>query len=162
MSSIEKEIVYPVAPAAVWRGLTDREALATWLMPNDFTPQVGHRFTLRTRPAPGFDGTVHCQVLELEEPRRMVWSWRGGPIDTVVTFDLDEVRGGTRLRFRQEGFSGFRENLVRLMLAQGWRRVYGRGLGGWLSGTPSAVDCSPRGTAAATAVGFLTRRSGRG
>jgi len=29
---------------------------------------------------------VHCEVLELDPPRRMVWSWAGGNIDTTVTF----------------------------------------------------------------------------
>lgn len=59
-SRIAQEIVYPHPPAAVRRGLTDRAALASWLMPSDFAPEVGHRFPLTARPAPGFDGVVRC------------------------------------------------------------------------------------------------------
>ena len=44
------------APAKVWRALTEPELLADWLMPNDIKPLVGHDFTFRTDPAPGFDG----------------------------------------------------------------------------------------------------------
>src|SRR5262249_37620569 len=52
-------------PARVWRALTDPDLLARWLMPNDFRPAAGHRFTFRTDPRPGFDGIVHCEVLTL-------------------------------------------------------------------------------------------------
>jgi len=39
-------------------------------MPNDFKPVVGHAFTFRTEPVSqhGFDGVVHCEVLDLEPP----------------------------------------------------------------------------------------------
>ncbi|MEQ4718480.1 SRPBCC domain-containing protein [Nonomuraea sp. B19D2] len=41
----------------MWRALTEPELVARWLMPNDFKPQVGHRFTFTTEPKPqvGFD-----------------------------------------------------------------------------------------------------------
>ena len=47
---------YPYPPERVWAALTSSEALAAWLMPNDFVPEVGHGFTLRTKPAPSFHG----------------------------------------------------------------------------------------------------------
>jgi uncharacterized protein YndB with AHSA1/START domain len=65
------EKVYPHPPAKVWRAITTREALAEWLMENDFELKVGHRFQFRTEPAPGFDGIVNCEVLEIEEERRL-------------------------------------------------------------------------------------------
>lgn len=34
---------HPVS--AVWHALTDPAALSTWLMPNDFAPTVGQRFS---------------------------------------------------------------------------------------------------------------------
>ena len=49
---------YPYPPAAVWEALTARALLAQWMMENDFEPRVGHRFTMKTDPAPGFDGIV--------------------------------------------------------------------------------------------------------
>ena len=91
--------VYRHPRERVWTALTSSAALAEWFMPNDFEPEVGRGFTFRTEPAPGFDGVVHCRVLELDPPARMVWSWAGGPIETTVTFTLEELRdGGTRLR----------------------------------------------------------------
>ncbi|WFE41214.1 SRPBCC domain-containing protein [Micromonospora sp. WMMD998] len=96
----------PHPPAKVWRALTDSDLIGRWLMPNDFRPARGHRFTLRTvpRPGQGFDGTVHCEVLELDEPHRMRWAWRGGTLDTVVTWTLAPEGRGTRLFLEHAGF----------------------------------------------------------
>lgn len=121
--SIEKEVWYPQPPARVWMALTDRDALARWLMPNDFEPRVGCEFTMRTKPAPGFDGVVRCEVLELDEPRAMSWRWRGGGLDTVVRFELEAEREGTRLRVVQSGFSGVRGRMVSVILGRGWAKM---------------------------------------
>src|SRR6185369_3706470 len=71
------EALYPHGRADVWEALTSSEAIADWLMPNDFKPVVGHRFNFKTKPAPGFDGTVHCEVLTVEPLERLVYSWKG-------------------------------------------------------------------------------------
>jgi uncharacterized protein YndB with AHSA1/START domain len=119
---------YPHSRAVVWRALTDRDLLARWLMPNDFEPRVGHRFTFRTDPAPGFDGIVRCEVIEIVEMERLVISWIGGPIDTVVTFALFDVQGGCRLIVEQTGFRGMRAWIVSRILAIGSRTIYGKRL----------------------------------
>lgn len=124
--TIERE--YPHPRNKVWRALTDSRALAEWLMENDFEPRVGHQFTFRTEPGPGFDGIVHCEVLELEEPSTLVYSWKGGPLDTVVRYSLDETATGTRLRVVHSGFRGLKAELVRLILKAGSKRLYGRAL----------------------------------
>lgn len=128
MSAIREERVYPHPRERVWRALTDRELLGRWLMPNDFEPQVGHRFTFRTEPGPGFDGIVHCEVLELVEPERLVISWKGGPLDTVVTFRLEEHPQGTRFTLEHAGFRGAKAWLVGRILKLGNRTIYGKRL----------------------------------
>jgi uncharacterized protein YndB with AHSA1/START domain len=122
-ADIDLTVCYPYPPHRVWEALTSSEAIAAWLMPNDFKPVIGHRFTLHTRPRPlfGFDGIVRCQVIELDRPRRMTWSWAGGNIDTTVTFTLELTPdSGTRLRMRQEGFAGLGGQLTRRILGSGW------------------------------------------
>ena len=148
-ADIEAAAVYPYPAAQVWAALTSSEALAAWLMPNDFQPVVGHRFTFRTKPAPGFDGIVRCEVLELDPPKRMVWSWAGGKIDTTVTFTLEETAGAqTRLRLHQVGFHGLGAQLTRRILAGGYPRILGERLPAYLgrrAGTPARsvpVDCA--------------------
>ena len=133
-TDIDLSASYPFPPERVWAALTSSEALAAWLMPNDFAPVKGHRFTFCTKPAPGFDGTVHCEVLELDPPRRMVWSWAGGPLDTTVTFTLEPAGDGTHLRLQHEGFHGLAAQLVRRIMGHGWPRILRRQLAGWLAG----------------------------
>jgi uncharacterized protein YndB with AHSA1/START domain len=161
VSSIVREVVYAHPPERVWAALTDPEALGLWLMPNDFRPVVGHEFTFRTKPGPGFDGIVRCRVLELEPPSRMAWSWRGGPVDTVVRFELEPVEGGTRLRFEQSGFAGLQGNLVRLILGAGFRTMYRRKLPAYLDGrevAPEAQDRSRLGNTLARLFAPVIRR----
>jgi uncharacterized protein YndB with AHSA1/START domain len=72
------EDVLSHAPAAVWKTLTSGELISRWLMPNDFEPVIGRRFTFRTKPMGGWDGVVHCEVLEMIPNERLVYSWKGG------------------------------------------------------------------------------------
>ncbi len=132
-ADIEVTAKYPHPIERVWAALTSAEALAVWLMPNDFAAEVGHAFTFRTKPAPGFDGVVRCQVLELDPPARMVWSWAGGKIDTTVTFTLTATGAArTRLRMHQVGFHGLGAQLARKAMSGGWPRIIGERLAGYL------------------------------
>ncbi|WP_120002774.1 SRPBCC family protein [Nesterenkonia muleiensis] len=124
MSKIYRTGDFDVPAATLWRALTDSELLAVWLMPNDFRPEVGHRFTMTTDPAPMFDGTVHLEVLELDPPHQMRWSWTGGPIDTIVTFTVTELGPRScRFEFLQEGFHGPGAEFARFFLKGGWRKL---------------------------------------
>lgn len=142
MRSIHISRVYAAPVEVLWEALTDSQQLAEWLMPNDFQPTLGHEFTFRTAPAPGFDGVVRCKVLCLEAPRRLQYSWKGGGIETVATFELECCEAGTRLTFRQDGFAGMRSIMPRIMLGFGWENLLGQKLpellaGRMKNGTPS-------------------------
>lgn len=124
MSIIEYSETFDVPAATLWRALTESDLLAIWLMPNDFRPEVGHEFTLKTDPAPMFDGIVYCKVLEIDEPHMMRWSWRGGPIDTIVTFTVTELGPKScHYEFRQEGFRGPKAEFARFFLKQGTKKI---------------------------------------
>ena len=105
-ASISYELYFPHTPERVWRALTNRAEIAKWLMPNDFEPRLGHRFTLQTAPMPAlnFDGICHCEVTAFEPPRLLAYTWVGGSLDTLVTFALEPEGDGTRLRFEHSGF----------------------------------------------------------
>ena len=137
------ETVYPHPPERVWGALTDPRALAEWLMPNDFAPRVGHTFQFRTRPQPGFDGIVHCTVLELDPPRRLAYSWQGGPLaqPTIVTWTLEAIPEGTHLRLEHKGFAGAAGLAVSFLLGRGWRGLVERKLRAWLAGMENQEGC---------------------
>jgi uncharacterized protein YndB with AHSA1/START domain len=127
---LKLERVYPQPPERVWRALTDRRALSQWLMETDFEPTLGHRFTFRSRPQPGWDGITYCEVTELDPPRRLAYTWRGGPgkdrpltLDTVVRFTLTPEGSGTRLTLEHTGFSGLKSVLVSFMMKAGWAKM---------------------------------------
>jgi uncharacterized protein YndB with AHSA1/START domain len=103
-TAIEVDQYLPHLPARVWRALTDPDRLARWLMPNDFAPVVGHRFTFNTDPGPGFDGIVHCEVLAMEHERLLQLAWRSAALDTTVMWLLQAEGRGTRLFLRHDGF----------------------------------------------------------
>jgi uncharacterized protein YndB with AHSA1/START domain len=124
------ERTYPEPPSVVWAALTDRRALAEWLMPNDFAPVIGHRFRFLADPSPGYPGETTCRVLDLEPPARMTWSWSTGPDDppgrpgaaTTVSWTLVPERGGTRLVLEHTGLSAL-GRWQRLITRRAWRRM---------------------------------------
>lgn len=113
---------YPQRPERVWRALTTNEGLSSWLNPTSgFEPVVGCHFEMH---CPRDDGSVdvyHCEVLELDPPRRMLWSWLleqpGDPPPTRVEFRLEPVGSGTRLFVRH---SGDRSEEVARRFRDGW------------------------------------------
>jgi uncharacterized protein YndB with AHSA1/START domain len=110
---------------AVWRAVTDQRILARWLMDNDFEPRVGHKFTLRDPPTSTWRGWVECEVLEMEAPRRMVWSWNSGmdgESTTRLTFELRVDGSGTRLTLCHNGDA---LPLQKESLHAGWTRKIG-------------------------------------
>lgn len=95
------------APEKVWRAITDPELLTEWLLPvAGFSLQPGIAFTFKTQEFPGWDGTVHCRMLEVEPQRVLRYAWVVGDmeLDTVVTFTLTPTESGTHLALVQSGF----------------------------------------------------------
>jgi uncharacterized protein YndB with AHSA1/START domain len=119
--SIVVDYDLPQAPSKVWQALTDSGLLASWLMPNDFRAEVGHRFTFRTQPRPGFDGVIQCEVLAVELHKRLSYNWRGGALDTTVTWTLSPTpSGGTALHLEHSGFTAA-DGFAFEGLGKGWR-----------------------------------------
>jgi uncharacterized protein YndB with AHSA1/START domain len=103
----------------VWRALTDADAISEWLMATtDFQPRVGVRFRMKTQRLSA-DGWVTAEVLELNAPRRMVWSWsvNDGAVPTTVTFELAPEGDGTHLTLTHKGEI---DPFVGGLLTDGW------------------------------------------
>ena len=132
------EDVVPQPPEKVWKALTTAELIGQWLMPNDFEPVVGKRFTFKTKPIGDWDGVVHCEVLEIVPHRRLAYSWKGGSdsnnsdsnygskLDSVVTWTLQPEGRGTRLRLVHTGFRSPQNDFAYDSMSPGWGRIMGR------------------------------------
>ncbi len=98
---------YPHPVETVWQALTDPAAIAEWLMPCDFHPIAGHRFSIRGTATNNWRGLTECVVVLVEPPRRMVWHWASAdiPEPTRVSFELEPVDGGTQLTLSHIGMT---------------------------------------------------------
>ncbi|UFZ04872.1 SRPBCC domain-containing protein [Bradyrhizobium ontarionense] len=94
---VEREFAHP--PEKLWRALTQPHLIAEWLMRNDFTPVVDHRFKLEADW-----GVVDCQVVTIEPHRSLSYTWAALGLDSVVTWTLTPTNTGTHLRMEQTGF----------------------------------------------------------
>ncbi len=125
--SIVVERLMPYPAEKIWRALTVPELVAEWLMKNDFAPKIGHRFTFRATPVPGWSGVTNCQVVEMEEPRLLAYRWGNGTksdtgLQTLVTWTLTATEGGTLVRMEHSGFRPVDEAGYRGM-GSGWPRI---------------------------------------
>ena len=101
---IEREFSHP--PEKLWRALTQPHLIEEWLMKNDFSPVVGHKFNLRGE----WGGVLDCEVLVIEPNKTLSYTWDFAHEDaafnlkSVVTFTLIPTSAGTHLRMEQSGF----------------------------------------------------------
>ncbi len=129
--------VFPHTPETIWKTLTSGEVMGRWvgMVPTGFEPVKGNRFTYQTTPAGKWDGTIQCEVLEIIPCERFAYSWMGGndgnvgygsKLDTLVTFTLEKVDGGTRLRLVHSGFELPRNETAYRNMSGGWTQVVPR------------------------------------
>jgi uncharacterized protein YndB with AHSA1/START domain len=114
VSEIRIAVDYPHSLAKVWRALTDPALIPLWTStgaggrPEGFAPVAGTKFRLIAAPKPGWNGIVDCEVLEVDEPRLLRYSWvdgNGGEV-TLVAYRLEPHAGGTRFTYEHTGFTG--------------------------------------------------------
>lgn len=106
---------YPYPIEEVWAVLTDPELVAQWTTtgqggrPEGFAAVPGTRFRFVGKPTIGWAGVVYCEVLDVEAPRALRYTWKGDQDSddvTEVTYLLEETGAGTRFIWRHTGFRG--------------------------------------------------------
>lgn len=125
--------VFPHAPETIWNTLTTGALIGRWLMvPTGFAPVEGTAFTFQTTPAGAWDGVIHCEVLEVIPNERLAFAWNGGHedntgygsrLETIVTWSLAPVEGGTRVRLVHAGFVTPRNDFAYERMSEGWTKV---------------------------------------
>lgn len=129
------EIAAP--PERVFRAITSDEITKWWGAPGEYRVT---EYTADVRPGGkwrssgvGADGntfSVDGEFREIDPPRLVVHTWRApwdGNNETVVTYRLEPIEGGTRVTVRHEGFADRAESCRGH--GNGWERVLG-----WLGG----------------------------
>ena len=127
--SLRREVVLPHFPEEVWLALTTPQAIAEWLMSNNFKAELGHKFRLQVDGNSMFSGINECDVFEVDPPRKLVYNCVLAPFDPghtlhepmVLTRTLEPVDGGIRLVLVQTGLEHLPWHF-RWMMSMGWGR----------------------------------------
>lgn len=112
---IEKRILLRAPRSRVWRALTDTQEFAKWFgaeLSGTFAPGARLRGPVTHE---GYEHLTQDLTVDRMEPERMVsWRWHPNAIEpdkdysaeatTLVTFELEEVEGGTLLTVVESGF----------------------------------------------------------
>lgn len=111
MSTIAQETTIRAPRARVWQALTSPSQLETWfhckLKTGEF--RVGASVD-GVSTYPGCEGKAFSiRIVEMAPHQRFAWNWRPGKAgpeepETTVTFELEEIVGGTRVKVTESGF----------------------------------------------------------
>ncbi|MBY0121650.1 SRPBCC domain-containing protein [Bacillus sp. S/N-304-OC-R1] len=120
MAEVSLDFQFTSSIDKVWNALTDANTLGKWIMANDFKPIVGYKCQFQN---PQWNLIVDCEVLVVDEPYKLSYTWVGGPINTIVTWTLKEEEGKTYLHLEQTGFD--KEDQAFNGAKYGWANMVG-------------------------------------
>ncbi|MGM0883662.1 MAG: SRPBCC family protein [Bacillota bacterium] len=112
--TLSLDFQYTTSIEKLWSALTDSSKLAKWVanihtgeaMDNDFKPVVGYRFQFRTQPSENWDGIIDGEVLIVDAPNRVSYTWASGGETHTVTWTLQDLGDGkVNLHLEQTGLS---------------------------------------------------------
>ncbi|KHD86086.1 hypothetical protein NG54_05610 [Heyndrickxia ginsengihumi] len=86
LQEIKQTVIVDAPIQKVWETVSTPEGIASWFMPNDFQPIVGHEFHIQSPFGPS-----PCKVTEIQAPNRLSFLW-----DTegwIISFILNELDG---------------------------------------------------------------------
>ena len=125
LQDIKQTIILEAPIQKVWEKVSTAEGIASWFMPNDFKPEVGHKFHLQSPFGPS-----PCKVTEVDPPNRLSFTW-----DTegwVVSFILKElgdkteftlIHGGWKQADEIIGKAGEKASVIHDRMSGGWTGI---------------------------------------
>ncbi|MFF2458835.1 MULTISPECIES: SRPBCC domain-containing protein [Peribacillus] len=125
LQDIKKTVILEAPIQQVWDTVSTAEGIASWFMPNDFQPKVGHEFHMQSPFGPS-----PCKVTELDAPHRLSFSW-----DTdgwFISFILKELDGKTEFTLIHGGWKepetilpkpNEKSSVIRERMDHGWEQI---------------------------------------
>jgi len=101
MADLTLEFQFKSPIDKVWDALTNPDTLAQWVMDNNFKPVVGYKCQFRKEE---INLIVESEVLVVDEPNKLSYTWVGGQVNTIVTWTLKQEGEITYLHLEQTGF----------------------------------------------------------
>ncbi|RJX40494.1 SRPBCC domain-containing protein [Paenibacillus pinisoli] len=104
--ALNLDFQYKTTIEKLWAAVTDSEKLEKWVLKNNFKPIVGYKFQFRAEPNEYWDGVIDGEVLAVEPPNRLSYTWAVGDEKHTVVWTLQELEDGkVNLHLEQTGFS---------------------------------------------------------
>ena len=107
---IVKQVLIDAPVAKVWKAITDKEDMKQWYFKiAEFKPVVGFEFQFYGEGSKGEKYLHLCRITEVVPMEKLQYTWRydGLDGDSLVTFELIDENGKTRLRLTHEGLDSF-------------------------------------------------------
>jgi uncharacterized protein YndB with AHSA1/START domain len=132
--SIVATVEIAATPERVFRALMSPEVARWWGAENLYRVtewraelRVGGTWASRGKGADGKDFEVKGRILEFDPPRKVVktwnYDWDGAGDETTLTYQLEAIKGGTRLKVQHTGFGAHKKACEDH--ANGWEMVLG-------------------------------------
>ncbi len=118
----------------VWKAIADKDEMKLWYFDlSEFKPEVGFEFRFMGGPAEDRQYLHLCKITEVIPEKKLAYTWRydGFEGNTLVTFELFDEAGQTRLKLTHEGletFSADNPDFARENFAEGWNWLIGTSL----------------------------------
>jgi uncharacterized protein YndB with AHSA1/START domain len=128
------EQTYQAPASQVWKAITDKDEMKLWYFDlPEFKPEIGTEFRFMGGPAEDRQYQHICQVTEVIPDQKIAYSWRydGYEGNTLVTFELFDEGGQTRLKLTHEGLETFpadNPDFAKENFAEGWTWIIGTSL----------------------------------
>ena len=134
------EHTYDAPVEKVWKAITDLRQMRAWYFPmlEDFKAEVGFE-TKFTVVAGGKDYLHIWKVVEVIPAKKISYEWKFGgyPGNSLLTFELFQNQGGTRLVLTHTGLKSFQGDvypeLAKENFMEGWTQFIGTALRDFLA-----------------------------
>jgi uncharacterized protein YndB with AHSA1/START domain len=132
------EQIYDAPTHKVWQAITVNDEMKQWYFTfKDFKPEIGFIFEFYGGPEDGIKYLHKCKVTVAESDKKLSHSWQydGYPGETLVTWELFDEGGKTRLKLTHAGLETFPQDnpdFARGNFVQGWTYITGTSLTNYL------------------------------
>jgi uncharacterized protein YndB with AHSA1/START domain len=129
MEPIIKEVTIQAPASVIWEAITNKAQMKEWYFDMaGFAPEVGNEFTF-TGHNEGKTYLHLCKVTEVVEHKKIAYTWRydDAPGNSLVTFELFEENGATRVKLTHTGIETFGTDpaYAKKNFVAGWNQIIG-------------------------------------